>query len=127
MTKSEIVDRYNTAETTCIYGRMYGSEYITHNFYTGGSKTELDRVIKIGKNEIEEFNAEKGYILFIWGWPGPDYNVYRFDDYGRTWAFDRGELAGEDVEDVIHGENVDICEAKPMPIELLTNCRQLKA
>ena len=28
----------------------------------------------------------------MWGWPGPDYNIYYFKDYGYTWAFDREEL-----------------------------------
>lgn len=23
----------------------------------------------------------------IWGWPGPDYNIYKLSDYGKTWAF----------------------------------------
>ena len=28
----------------------------------------------------------------MWGWPGPDYNVYSFKDYGYTWAFNKKEL-----------------------------------
>lgn len=96
MTKQEILSRYYAAETDFIYGRMYGSEYIT-TVYKDGAKTELDKIVRIGKNEIKEFNPEKEYILFIWGWPGPDYNVYKFSDYGKTWAFDREELIGEDA------------------------------
>jgi hypothetical protein len=32
-------------------------------------------------------------LIYIWGWPGPDYNFYKFSDYGETWAFTKEELA----------------------------------
>ena len=31
-------------------------------------------------------------LIFVWGWPGPDANIYRFEDYGVTWAFTKKEL-----------------------------------
>lgn len=34
-------------------------------------------------------------FIYMWGWPGPDYNTYYFCDYGKTWAFTREELGNE--------------------------------
>lgn len=89
MTWIEIVKRWESPDTECIYGRMYGHEYRNEN--------ERDKIIRIEKNEIEKFDAYKEGIVYVWGWPGPDYNVYWFRDYGKTWAFDRDELEGEDA------------------------------
>ena len=61
-----------------------------------GMPKEEDRVIKIETREIHKFVFEwsdKGPgIIYLWGWPGPDGNVYLLSDYGKTWAFTEGEL-----------------------------------
>lgn len=60
---------------------MYGREY------------PEDELIKVRKSKLD-YNFEKspdGFI-FVWGWPGPDYNRYRFEDHGKTWAFTKKEM-----------------------------------
>lgn len=77
MTKSEIVLRMESADG--IYGTMYGGD-------------EEDYVF-VPKCDLREWEKDTctGYY-FIWGYPGPDYNVYLFSDYGRTWSFDENDL-----------------------------------
>ena len=41
-------------------------------------------------------NADAFY--YIWGWPGPDANLYYFKDYGITWAFNEEDFREEEVE-----------------------------
>ena len=55
-----------------LFGRMFG-------------RME-DRVVDIGVIDRWIIDDESGFV-YIWGAPGPDYNTYRFIDYGRTWAF----------------------------------------
>lgn len=67
-----------------IYATMYGLPV-----------TE-DRVIKIKTKEISYFvfdwDGKGPALIYLWGWPGPDGNVYLLSDYGKTWAFTKGEL-----------------------------------
>lgn len=69
-----------------IYGFMYGSPYI--NTSTGKVKDDIIKIkqsdLKIGKN--------KDCFIYIWGWPGPDANFYKFKDYGITWSFNKEDL-----------------------------------
>ena len=66
MTKSEIILRMKSADG--IYGLMYGGHGGDEEDYVFISKSNLH---KWGKDTYT------GYY-FIWGWPGPDYNVYLF-------------------------------------------------
>lgn len=56
-----------------------------------GSTCSDELLTNISKKELElTFDADE--FIYIWGWPGPDYNRYKFADYGKTWAFTREEL-----------------------------------
>lgn len=60
-----------------------------------GMHKSKDRIIKIKNTEIYKFvfNWDNGpAFIYLWGWPGPDGNVYHIDDYGETWAFSKEEL-----------------------------------
>lgn len=83
MTKSDIVLRMESADG--IYGTMYGGETIYNGI--------REDYVFIPKSNLHEWgkNTSTGYY-FILGWPGPDYNVYLFSDYGRTWSFDENDL-----------------------------------
>lgn len=90
MTKEEIISRFVSNDKDVFYGTMYGGEYrsiLTED----GVIREKDKAIEIKKTEVE-FDPDNGFIIFIWGGPGPDYNVYRFSDYGKTWAFSMDEV-----------------------------------
>ena len=60
-----------------------------------GLHKSKDRIIDIKTKEISNFvfnwDGEPAFI-YIWGWPGPDFNVYKMSDYGETWAFTKEEL-----------------------------------
>lgn len=68
--------------------RFYGTMYGMHK--------SKDTVIEISTKDIYKFVFNWGYkgpaIIYLWGWPGPDGNVYLMDDYGKTWAFSKEEL-----------------------------------
>lgn len=69
-----------------IYGYMYG-------------KKEIDnRIIKIDKCDLKAARDKTGFF-YVWGWPGPDYNFYSFEDYGKTWSFNLEDLDGEYIGD----------------------------
>ena len=67
-----------------------------------GQHKSRDKVICIKTKEIYKFvfewNTRGPAFLYIWGWPGPDYNAYLIDDYGETWAFTAEELMTEGEE-----------------------------
>ena len=75
MTKDEIYRKLESIDY--IYGTMYGGRYYE------------DKVIKINKKSLH-INSDN--LVFIWGFPGPDYNIYRFKDYGKTWAFNETDF-----------------------------------
>lgn len=65
-----------------IWGEMYGRK-----------RTDPNAVIlEIKKHELQKTKKDDS-IIYIWGWPGPDANIYQFSDYGETWAFTKEELA----------------------------------
>lgn len=90
MSKEEILKWFNSDSSNPIYGYMYGAPYV----YSGGiekSEWRRDKLIEIKKSEIR-LGENKDCFVFIWGWPGPDFNIYRFSDYGVTWAFSESEV-----------------------------------
>ena len=90
MTKEEILEKYNDPFVDCIYGYMYGQPYI--NVVSAG-KTEKrpDEIIRIEKSALK-LSKNNDCFIYVWGWPGPDYNTYWFSDYGKTWAFSEEEI-----------------------------------
>lgn len=38
--------------------------------------------------------GKDGALWYVWGYPGPDYNRYAPEDYGKTWALAKEELIG---------------------------------
>lgn len=68
-----------------IWGFMYGRP--TVHF---GNKEEPDVLTKIRVKNISPLDENS--FMYIWGWPGPDYNIYYFSDYGVTWCFERDEM-----------------------------------
>lgn len=67
-----------------IYSLMYGETYID------GRATE-DQIITIKTEELK-WSESKNQFIYIWGWPGPDFNLYTLENYGKAWAFSKEEL-----------------------------------
>lgn len=87
MTSKEILNKYLNPDTKKIYGYMYGRPYIE---YSGG-ELRKDKLIRINKDELT-IGRHNDCFLYIWGWPGPDANIYKFSDYGVTWAFSKSDM-----------------------------------
>ena len=81
MTTNEIRFKFYS-KSTKFYGTMYGGLY-------GLSK--LDEIIEIDKKDIK-FCKNEDAFYYVWGWPGPDVNIYKFKDYGKTWAFKKEDF-----------------------------------
>jgi hypothetical protein len=97
-TDEELLKRYKAADY--IYGTMYGERIDEPNYiyrWVGREERE-ERDVKILNIRICSNNptlvCKEGnyYLVWIWGGPGPDANIYYFSDYGRTWAFTKEEL-----------------------------------
>jgi hypothetical protein len=58
------------------YGTMYGGS------------PEKEKVLFIEPS----FIGNGGKLYYIWGWPGPDFNIYEPKQYGKTWALTKEEL-----------------------------------
>ena len=94
MTRNEIYEKLFSPSTTYIYGRMYGNKYLLTNDKNGKIVKILDRILKLDKKDIK-IGADRESLIYIWGFPGPDYNIYKFSDYGETWAFEKEDFNEE--------------------------------
>ena len=93
MTDREILIKFVDKETKGIYGYMYGTQFIRHEHGRGGVHYTESKIIFVNKKELKFWNQKEGNgLYYIWGWPGPDFTVYLFKDYGKTWAFTEEEI-----------------------------------
>ncbi len=81
MTNPEIYE--NLYKYGGIYGYMYGERQIS-------IPIEEDIIFINTKNLTISKNAD--CFVYIWGYPGPDGNIYKFNDYGKTWSFNKNDL-----------------------------------
>ena len=78
-----------------IWGEMYGRKRTDPNAI----------IIDIKKSELYKTKNDDS-VMFIWGWPGPDANIYEFSDYGETWAFTKEELLPAHTWEEIYGTGI---------------------
>lgn len=65
-----------------IWATMYGENL---------EKTDAEVcILQIPKKNLERWSDKAMY--YIWGLPGPDFNIYYFEDYGKSWALTKEEL-----------------------------------
>ena len=50
-----------------------------------------EQIIEIYKGDLFISRQMDGFVDII-SYPGPKYNLYKFDDYGNSWAFSGEEL-----------------------------------
>ena len=76
-----------------LYDKITSHESIWSLMYTNyASFMPLEKqIIEIKIKELR-WSKDKTVAYFVWGWPGPDFNLYEEDNYGITWAFTRKEL-----------------------------------
>ena len=71
-----------------IWGYMYGYPVFT-------IRTKEEQIIEIKTKDIQwavDSETASKEFCWVWGWPGPDYNIYLRKDYGWTWAYTKEEL-----------------------------------
>lgn len=56
-----------------------------------GSRTINDEIIEINKSDLT-LGKNGDCFIYVWGFPGPDVNIYDFKEYGETWAFSKDEI-----------------------------------
>lgn len=50
-----------------------------------------EQIVPIKTSSVR-WDPTKTLFYYIWGWPGPDCNMYDADSYGKTWAFTKEKL-----------------------------------
>lgn len=86
MSNQKILLKWYSPSIPFIYGYMYGQPYINTSH-----GLEKDKIIEIPKKQVQ-LGKNGDCLYYVWGWPGPDINLYMFEDYGKTWAFSREEI-----------------------------------
>lgn len=50
-----------------------------------------EQIISIDVKQLD-WAKDKNSFIYIWGWPGPDYNHHTEQTYGKGWAFTKEEI-----------------------------------
>ena len=50
-----------------------------------------EQIVPIKTSSVR-WNPTKTLFYYIWGWPGPDCDMYDANNYGKTWTFTKQEL-----------------------------------
>lgn len=62
--------------------------------FCGGQiyRVSTERIIYFKNGFKSKLGSTGPCFMYIWGFPGPDYDIFSFEDYGKTWAFTKEEL-----------------------------------
>lgn len=80
-------------------------EYIWATMYGGRPDKEFNKIYKIKKSDCrfyEDWHGKGPAYIYIWGWPGPDYNIYYWKDLGKTWAYELKQFKIPKVEEYLY-------------------------
>lgn len=91
MTAAEILKWWDSNKQSPIFGYMYGEPYIHTSMMNGEDMYVRGEIVCIQKHMLK-ISDRRDCFMFVWGFPGPDFNIYKFEDYGRTWAFRREDI-----------------------------------
>lgn len=79
-------------------------KYIWATLYGGVPDKKYNPLIGIKITDCEYYEDWKGKgptYLYFWGWPGPDYSLYHWRDFGRTWAYELEQFKLPDIEEYV--------------------------
>lgn len=103
---NDIVITYcNSDECDGIYGYMYGTPWTLIGGFFDENKCVQYKNHWFKHDEVIHIDAplniskHKDAFFYRWGWPGPDINKYKFEDYGITWAFSAEEIQDVSIEE----------------------------
>ena len=86
MVNETIADHYEADECKGIYHWLFGVPFFEPCNTCVAEREQLTWLWK-GKNDNPSLSDDRSSIYHIYGMPGPDYEIFRFEDYGITWAF----------------------------------------
>lgn len=67
---------------------IFSLMYSPNRFYD----TSLEKqIVKIEVSNLEWSENQETFI-YVWGWPGPDFNLYTRETYGKGWAYTKKEI-----------------------------------
>ena len=49
------------------------------------------QIVEISTKSLRWLDAGTMFV-YVWGWPGPDFNRYSAKTYGKGWAFTKQEI-----------------------------------
>ena len=76
-----------------LYNKVMSHEKIfslMYSPYKTDSPVE-NQILDIETSELR-WSEDRKTFFYIWGWPGPDYNTYTAQTYGKGWAFTKEEI-----------------------------------
>ena len=71
-----------------MHGRMFENVGLDAN---SNKEIRPAKIIKLEEKIVKRDRDGLGFF-YIYGWPGPDYDYYRYSDFGYSWAFSKDEL-----------------------------------
>ena len=67
-----------------IYSLMYSPHKLD-------SEPLEEQIVEIETSKLKWYLNNEGFT-YTWGWPGPDFNSYTRDTYGKGWAYTKKEI-----------------------------------
>lgn len=80
--------RNNLYNTVMKHGRIFSLMYSPHLSNQMGIE---EQIIRIFTSDLK-WTYDKSQFMYVFGWPGPDFNVYTAETYGKGWAFTKQEI-----------------------------------
>lgn len=71
-----------------IYSRLYTGAIVNAD----ETPAENNTIVEIETKKFRYHKDDEETAYYIWGWPGPDYNIYSKENYGKDWAFTKQEM-----------------------------------
>lgn len=71
-----------------IYSRLYTGTIVNAD----GTSAENNTIVEIETKKFRYHKDDEETAYYIWGWPGPDYNIYSRENYREDWAFTKREM-----------------------------------
>lgn len=81
---------------------MKKHEYIWVTLYGGSPNKKTNQLIQIKISDCkycDDWYGKGPTYCYIWSWPGPDYNLYHWRDFGKTWAYELEQFNLPDIEE----------------------------
>lgn len=80
-------------------------EYIWATMYGGPLNEKINQLIQIKITDCKYYEDQLGEgptCLYLWGWPGPDYNLYYWHDFGKTQTYELEQFHLPNVEEYVY-------------------------